>query len=123
MHVFVTLCVCQGTECECTVSCQRPLFCAEDQMLLMVKSMLSNVTMIKNKTKQNLSTKQLWPLFFPLQMMVRMKNAKGNICVFFSPLSQIYRELLRYACVNLSILEIDSLVGCDVGLCFKLLNS
>lgn len=80
--------------------------------------------MIKNsKIKENLPTKQLWPFFLPLHIMIIMKNAKENICVFFSPLSQTYREPLRYACVNLSILEIDSPVGPDGGLCFKLLNS
>lgn len=80
----------------------------------------------KNKRKQNLFPKQLlWPLFFQLQMTVRMKNAKENICVFFFLLflSHTYEELLSYAPVKLSIREIVSLVGCDAALCFKLLNN
>ena len=54
-----------------------------------------------------------------------MKSATKNIRVFFFILflSHIYRELLSYTYVKLSILEIGGLVGCDVGLRFKLLNN
>ena len=58
-------------------------------------------------------------------MTVQMKSATKNIRVFFFILflSHIYRELLSYTYVKLSILEIGGLVGCDVGLRFKLLNN
>ena len=54
-----------------------------------------------------------------------MKSATENIHVFFFILflSHIYRELLSYTYVRLSILEIGGLVWCDVGLRFKLLNN
>lgn len=80
--------------------------------------------MIKKKQdRRKLVHQTIMATLLPLQITIGMKNAKENICAFFLPLSQTYRELLRYACVNLSILEIDSPVGCDGDLCFKLLNS
>lgn len=103
---WLCMCVCQGTGCEHAIWCQRAIFYEKDQMLLMVNFMFYTCCHDKkNKRKQNLSPKQLlWPLFFQLQMTVRMKNAKENICVFFFLLflSHIYEELLSYAPVKLS---------------------
>ena len=47
----------------------------------------------------------LWPLFFQLQMTAQMKSATENIRVFFFILFlfHIYRELLSYTYVKLSL--------------------